>query len=329
MNIGIVGAGNIVFDFFEAAGKIDEMNLAAICATKRSEEKLKKICEDFKLEKYFCDYDEMLEDDSLETIYVAVPNNMHYDFSKKALLKGKNVILEKPFASCYEEAVELVNLAKEKGLFLFEAITNQYFPNYTKVKELIPSLGDIKIVELNFSQYSSRYDAFKRGEIQPVFDSEKSGGVLMDLNVYNIHFVVGLFGEPKNVHYFANVERNIDTSGILVMEYENFKCSCIGSKDSSAPLCVNIQGDKGYINSISPTNSFDKFKFALNKEGAEEFDLNEHKERLYYELESFVDMVNKNDHEKNVEQMNHSLKVMEILDKARKYAGIKIKNKSI
>ena len=326
MKIGIVGAGNIVVDFLSAADKIDEIVIEAICATSRSEEKLKKFCEDYKIEKYFCDYKLMLDEESIETIYVAVPNSLHYEFTKMALLKGKNVILEKPFASCYEEAKELVNLAKEKRLFLFEAITNQYFPNYKKVKELIPSLGDIKIVELNFSQYSSRYDGFKRGEVQPVFNPELSGGTLMDHNVYNIHFVVGLFGEPKNVYYFANIERNIDTSGILIMEYENFKCSAIGSKDSSAPLCVNIQGDKGYINSTSPTNSFEKFKFALNKEEAEEFDLNEQKERLYYELESFVDMVNRNDFEKNIEKMNHSLKVMKILDKARKYAGIEIKS---
>ena len=95
---------------------------------------------------------------------------------------------------------------------------------YNKIKELLPELGDIKIVVSNFSQYSSRYDAFKSGTILPAFDYTKAGGSLMDLNIYNIHFIVGLFGEPKDVHYFPNIEHNIDTSGILILEYDNFKC---------------------------------------------------------------------------------------------------------
>ena len=84
-------------------------------------------------------------------------------------------------------------------MFLWEAIINQYVPNFYKIKELLPKLGKIKIVECNFSQYSSRYNAFKEGNILPAFDYTKSGGALMDLNIYNIHFVVGLFGKPMNI----------------------------------------------------------------------------------------------------------------------------------
>ena len=68
MKIGIVGAGNIVVDFLSAADKIDEIVIEAICATSRSEEKLKKFCEDYKIEKYFCDYKLMLDEESIETI---------------------------------------------------------------------------------------------------------------------------------------------------------------------------------------------------------------------------------------------------------------------
>lgn len=73
-------------------------------------------------------------------------------------------------------------------------------------------MGDVKIVQLNYSQYSSRYEAFKQGQIAPVFDPKKAGGALMDLNVYNIHFVAGLFGEPKAVHYYPNMKKGVDTS---------------------------------------------------------------------------------------------------------------------
>ena len=60
----------------------------------------------------------------------------------------------------------------------------------------------------------------------------------MDLNIYNIHYIVGLFGRPKNVEYYPNIERGIDTSGILVLDYDKFKCVCIGSKECKAPIII-------------------------------------------------------------------------------------------
>lgn len=324
MNIGIAGNGMIVPDFLKAAAKVKEIRVQAICGREKSRKKLECIAGQYNIEKVYINYDEMLQNKHIETVYVALPNNLHYKYAKEALIAGKNVILEKPFASNYKEAEELVNIAAEKRLYLFEAISNIYFPNYKKVRELIPQFGDIKIVELNYSQYSSRYDAFKRGEILPVFNPKMSGGALMDLNVYNIHFITGLFGKPESVHYFANIENDIDTSGILIMEYPHFKCSAIGAKDCKAPLCINIQGDKGYIHSSAPSNVFSEFDFAYNDGKSASFSLNIEKERLFYELKEFVKMVENDEYDRNIEQMNHSLVVMEILDSARNQAGIEI-----
>lgn len=324
MNIGIAGSGMIVPDFLKAAAKVSEIEVKAICGREKSREKLERISSEYNIEKIYYDYDEMINRDEIETIYVAMPNNMHYEYAKAALNGGKNVILEKPFASNLGQAEELVKIAQEKRVYLFEAITNQYFPNYYKVKELVCELGDIKIVELNYSQYSSRYDSFKMGEVLPVFNPKMSGGALMDLNVYNIYFITGLFGQPDKIHYYANVEKDIDTSGILIMEYPKFKCTAIGAKDCKAPLNINIQGDKGYINSSSPANVFSEFTFARNDGNCEEFSLNEVKERLYYELCEFVKMTEEDDYDRNIEQMNHSLMVMNILDEARRQAGIEI-----
>ena len=99
----------------------------------------------------------------------------------------------------------------------------------------------------NFCQYSSGYDAFCAGETPPVFDPACAGGALMDLGVYNVSYIVGLFGEPNQVHYTANVERGIDTSGILLLEYPDFICQCTGAKDCAAPGSVQLIGDAGRI----------------------------------------------------------------------------------
>ena len=126
---------------------------------------------------------------------------------------------------------ELVELARHKKVFLFEAVTTQYLENYAKIRELLPRVGTVKLVQCNFSQYSSRYDAFCEGRVASSFDPACAGGALMDLGVYNVSYIVGLFGEPNQVHYIANIERGIDTSGILTMEYSGFKAVSMAAKD--------------------------------------------------------------------------------------------------
>ena len=316
MQIGIVGAGMTVPWFLEAAKLIPKMEVRALFA--RKEEKRKEICEKYQVPVAYDSYEKLLADQSIDVLYLPVPNHLHYSFTRQALEAGKHVILEKPFTVTYEEAKKLAELARAKGLVLFEAITNQYNANYEKVRELLPGLGDVKIVQLNFSQYSSRYEAFKQGNIAPVFDAAKAGGALMDLNVYNIHFVVGLFGEPKAVHYYPNMEKGVDTSGILVMEYPTFQCVCVAAKDCGAPLSVNIEGDKGCMFSHSNSGRFEEFSYQENKQEPIHYELASRDSIFAEELTAFTEYyVNKNWAELD-RRLEHSLRVMKVLDAARR-----------
>ena len=284
----------------------------------RKEEKRKEICEKYQVPVAYDCYEKLLADQSIDVLYLPVPNHLHYSFTKQALEAGKHVILEKPFTVTYEEAKKLAELARAKGLVLFEAITNQYNANYEKVRELLPGLGNVKIVQLNFSQYSSRYEAFKQGNIAPVFDPAKAGGALMDLNVYNIHFVVGLFGEPKAIHYYPNMEKGVDTSGILVMEYPTFQCVCVAAKDCGAPLSVNIEGDKGCMFSHSNSGRFEEFSYQENKQEPIHYELARRDSIFAEELTAFTEYyVNKNQAELD-RRLEHSLRVMKVLDAARR-----------
>ncbi len=316
MKLSIIGAGKIVMEFLDVVKEIDEIKLHNICATKKSEKKLKMLQESYNIKNYCTDIDELMKDES-DAVYIALPNHLHYKIGKEALLNNKNIIMEKPFTSNYEEAKELVELAEQKGLIIFEAISNQFLPNYKKTKELIKNIGNIKIVEMNFSQYSSKYDAFKKDDIHSVFDSTKAGGALMDLNLYNIYFIVGLFGEPTSVQYFSNIEKSVDTSGILIMDYVDFKCVAVGSKDSNGLLSINIQGDKGYICSNDAPNSYNEFDIKFNDGEKEYYSLNNNKHRLYYEIVKFNELL-KNKNYKEAKYLNkNTLSVMSILDKAR------------
>ena len=316
MKLGIIGSGMIVKDFLSFAHELPEIKLEAIAA--RNIENLKELQSKYNIKNIYTDIDLCLKNKEIDTIYVAVPNNLHYSVSKKALEAGKNVICEKPFTLKYEESVELFEIAEDKGLILIEAITNQYQKNYLDIKDNINNIGEIRLVECNFSQLSSRYEAFKNGVIAPVFDKSKGGGVLGDLNIYNIHFVVGLFGKPYKVHYSPNIVNDVDTSGILLLEYANFKVVCIAAKDTFNNSYVNIQGDQGIIKVIGPTNEVPNYSIQT-KDNLINENKNIHSHRMFAEFKKFVEVINNKDFNFMNDQKEHSLNVMYIYDEAKKF----------
>lgn len=325
MNLGILGTGKIVQEFLP---EMENLNIPykAILGTLRSKERVEKLAAQYKLQKIYFDYDELLKDENLDTIYIALPNNLHYEFAKKALLADKNIIVEKPAVTTFEEFQNLKQIAAEKKKIMLEAVTLHYLPAYENIRADLEKLGDIKIVSMNYSQYSSRYDAFKRGEILPAFDPQKAGGALMDINVYNINFVVGLFGAPKTFTYSANIENGIDTSGVMILDYGNFKAVCIGAKDCEVLTVSTIQGDKGNILMEIPPNRIDAYILNYNNgEGSvEAFD--EDKHRMIYEFENFIEIIDNKNFARAEEMLKISGIVAQILQGGLSQAGIKIKN---
>ncbi|WP_025722786.1 Gfo/Idh/MocA family protein [Paenibacillus polymyxa] len=322
MKLGIVGAGMIVGDLLSFIQEIPTILLKGICSRPSHQEKLLDLKNKYGISQVYSDYSEMLMNRDVDTVYIGLPNHLHYSYAKEALLSGKHVICEKPFTSNLQEFLELKEIAQQRKLVLVEAITNQYLKNYLSMKEYLPKLGEIKIVECNYSQYSSRYEAFKAGIIQPAFNPEMSGGALMDINLYNIHFVVGFFGSPKKVEYWANMERGIDTSGMLLLDYGDFKCVCIGSKDSTAPNAVNIQGNKGYIHMASSSNICACFDYTANKETPIRVDLKDHPHRMYDEFVEFDRIIEEKDFGKVSDMLEHSEKVMNVIEKAKQSANL-------
>lgn len=316
MKLAILGTGKIVEEVLPVLKEINGIELSAILSTPRSIEKAEKLAELYAISQASSDYDSILANPDVDTVYVALPNHLHYDYAKKALLAGKHVICEKPFTLTLAEFEDLAKIAEQKNRILLEAITNQYLGNFASIKANLAKLGDIKIVECNYSQYSSRYDAFKRGEIAPAFDPAKGGGALRDLNIYNIHLVVGLFGKPERVQYLANMERGVDTSGILIMDYGNFKAACIGAKDCSADIKSTIQGNIGSIAVLGPTNSMPELSLSLNGQSLTMINENSLNHRMHDEFVAFQAIIEHEDMTATKLALDHSRLVMEVLDQA-------------
>ena len=324
INVGIIGSGFIVPVFIDSVKIVKGYHIRAISG--RNEAKINELKEKYAIDYCSVNNNDLYEDPKIDAIYVALPNSMHYEIGKKALLNGKHVIMEKPFTATYAQAKELIDLAKKKKKIIFDAVTLLHMPNYEKIRELLNQVGDIKMVNLNFSQYSSRYDRLMKGIILPAFDYKMAGGALMDLGIYNIDFTVGLFGVPKKVEYFANMYKKVDTSGVLVMDYGKFKVNAISAKDCRAPLYVCIQGDKGFIRSDYASSTIAEVCFTDNAGKKTSYALNKHPEEgHYHEFAALKKLINDNDLKKAQELNKLTLQTIKVLEDALHSANIYFK----
>ncbi len=140
ISVGVVGAGywgpNLVRNFVE----IDDTRVLMCCDVRP--ERLRFINKRYPSIKTTTNYDEMLENPEIDAISVATPAASHYELTKKALLKGKHVLVEKPLAMTAKESIELHRIAKEQGLTLMVGHILLYSGAVEKIKEMI-ELGEI------------------------------------------------------------------------------------------------------------------------------------------------------------------------------------------
>lgn len=323
MKLGILGSGMIVGDVLTMYKELN-VEKTYIFSTVRSKDKAEELVSKYDLDGVFVDYDELLNSD-IDTVYCALPNHLHYEYCKKALECGKHVIIEKPITVNRRELESLIEIADKNHLMIFEAMNLHYTPAFLSLKEDVSKLGDIKIVSFNYSQYSSRYNAFKEGNILPAFDYHKAGGSLMDLNVYNIHAIIDLFGKPVYSKYMANIEKNIDTSGMMLFDFDKFKGVCIGAKDCKAPLMNTIQGNEAAIVVNSPLSQMTEYEINYN-DGTSEVKSFEKKHRLYYEFKEFIRMIEEKDYKKQKEMLDLSLMIITLIEDGRMQEGIVFDN---
>ncbi|KQP73229.1 oxidoreductase [Microbacterium sp. Leaf288] len=324
MRVAIVGAGKIVADFLPHAADVPGLTLAAIFGNATSRDKLHALAAAYRIGTVYTQYDECLADPHIDTVWIALPNALHFEFSRRALLAGKHVICEKPFVLRADQLVELQTVATERGLILVEAISNQYLTNVERMRQHLPALGALRIVQCEYSQYSSRYDAFREGTVLPAFDPAMGGGALMDLGIYALHLVVGLLGRPQEVTYAAHVERGVDTSGVAVLRYNDATAVCVCAKDSPGPSRTKLQGTDGVIVVEGTPNEVPSIELRLRGAESRLITDNLHSHRMVEEFRAFVRMVDHADLAERDRRLDHSQIVLDVATSALASAGINL-----
>ena len=302
MKLGIAGSGGIVKEVLLALQEVEEVQVTAIFVRPHSREKGEALAEQYHIPSIYTDYNEFLQNPDIDFVYIGLINSAHFSYTREALL---------------------AELAQSKKLFLFEAVSLLHMPNYAKLRELLPQLGRITMVQANYSQYSSRYDKYLQKEVLPAFDINLSGGSLYDINIYNLNLIIGLFGAPKSVSYIANIGFNgIDTSGAALLQYDGFPAIATGAKDSDSPSGCTIQGEKGWLRCDGVPGELPSVDLCLRKQEPEHYALNAYSHRLAHEFKDFADIFAAGDFAARDHYLTISLQVAETAEKARLSAGI-------
>ncbi len=252
VRFGVVGSGWITDAMINGAKQYDHLELTAVYS--RTEQRARLYAERHGAKYTFTDIEEMAKSDVLDMVYIASPNRFHMEQATVFLQNGKHVLCEKSMSAFPQELEAAYCVAQKHNCMLAEAIMLLFQPQWQVLEDAVGALGNLTLARFDFSQLSSKYPAYERGETPNIFNPVLEAGCLQDLGVYCVYPALALFGEPLSTHTSASFLRTgADAAGVSVWEYPFGQVVLTYSKTGQAVSPSEIIGDKGsvVIDSIS------------------------------------------------------------------------------
>lgn len=160
--------------------------------------------------------EEAIDRPDVEAVYIVTPHNSHYEYAKLALSLGKPVLCEKPVTTDARQAEELINLAREKGVYFAEAMWTWFSPVANQVKAWLDAgmYGDIEQLRVTYLVYVIDY-------APRLADPQLAGGALLDSGVYPITYLYRLFGNPVSVQCQGTLKNGVDMREKVTLAFAN------------------------------------------------------------------------------------------------------------
>ena len=330
VRFGVVGT-NFITDWVIAGASQDpRFELAAVYS--RSRERAEEFAAKYGIPYKFTSLEEMASSPVVDAVYIASPNFKHAEQSILCMSHGKHVLCEKPLASNAAEARQMIAASAKYNVTLMEAMKSTLNPNFLMMMRNVERVGKVRRYFSSYCQYSSRYDRLKAGELPNAFNPACSNGALMDIGVYTIYPMVVLFGRPQEV--FASgtlLSSGTDGQGSVTFRYDGMEANVIYSKIADSHLPSEIQGEEGtivmnHISRLKQVTFIPRMPQAVRGNGeqpeAEDWSQPTDKDRYYYEVAEFIDLVLSGRRESAVNTHCCSLMTMELMDEVRRQLGV-------
>lgn len=327
VRFGIVGTGRISDWVLKGAAQDSRIKVTAVCS--RTVEAAEAFVQRNTLAAgatIYTSVEEMVADPQVDAVYIGTPNQTHCEYTLAALNAGKHVLCEKPLAINAEEGRRMVEAARKSGRLLMEAMISTLNPNFTEAVARMNEIAPVRNYSSYFCQYSSKYEALKRGEVATAFKPGTAGAV-RDVGVYTLYPLVALFGRPSTVSAkIAKVttsEGETDVYGTAYLGYECMDATLTWSKAYDSFQPTEIAGENGnlILDEIHIARKAEIIPHAAPTSGQgpkpgrtvinEGLPLNEY----YYEFKEFADLIEAGKTESESNSLDTSLAVLEIIDK--------------
>lgn len=329
MRFGTIGTNFIAREFLSAGEGLEGFSLAAVYS--RDMERAKAFAGERPGVRCVTDINELAAMENVDGVYISSPNLFHAQQAELMLRAGKHVLLEKPACPDRETFASLRALAEEKGLVLLEAMRPAFMPGFAVLKKAIEEVGKVRRVSFTYCQYSSRYDAYKRGVVENAFNPALCNGSLMDIGVYCIHALVALFGMPERISAVANrLDNGLDSQGGVLCVYPEMLSELSWSKIADSRRSNEIQGEQGTLLIDSITNpkdivfvGRDKSQRVIYHDPDPEFF------NMKHEIRSFMDFAAASAEGSRPWESHNQVteQVLALMDEIRSQTGIDFRNK--
>lgn len=315
---GIIGTGHIANKFANAIGIVDEAELFGVAS--RDILKAQDFMEKHNCRKAYGCYEEMVCDEGIDAVYIATPHTLHKENMLLCINAGKAVLCEKPFTLNADDAKEVMEAAREKGVFVMEAMWTRCLPAIRKSLEWIKLgyIGEVRMFYANFGFVSNR-DPLGRHR-----NPNLAGGALLDVGVYPITLASLVFGaEPKVIASSVFIgDTGVDEHSAMIFDYENGGIASISCGiDVDTDKDTLIVGTKGKIK-IEHFSRADETILFVNDEIKEIFREDFIKNGFEYEIREASNAILNNRLESEQAPIEATINVLEVLDKLRKQWGL-------
>lgn len=261
---GILGTGRIAHKFAEALTVVSDAGLSAVGS--RAQGTADAFGDEFAVPRRHATYQSLAEDPGVDAIYVSTPHPMHCRDTLLCLNAGKPVLCEKPFALNAQEAEIMIQRARQRGVFLMEAMWTRFLPAIAQVRQWLGdgAIGEVRNVMADFGF---------RAEFNPegrLLNPELGGGALLDIGVYVVSLASMVYGkQPARVAALADMgATGVDEQTTMAFRYDTGAMAALTcAVRTSTPGAVSIHGTRGNIHIPSPF--YDSYTATLNVDGEE------------------------------------------------------------
>lgn len=317
MNFAILGLGNIAQKMAETVNRMEDVTLYGVAA--RDINKAVNFAKRFGVKKAYGTYEDLINDKEIDLIYIATPHAYHYEQVKMCLEKGKPVLCEKAFTLNRKQAEELVALAREKQVFLCEAMWVRFMPMAKKLQEILQKdlIGEIISVNANLG-----YELTGK---ERLVEMVLGGGALLDVGIYPLTFATMVLGYDISYLSTAVVKlaSGVDAQETIALTYSNgalanLYATMLGATDRKGM----IYGTKGYIE-VENINCFEAIRVYDAKHNCiQEIACEEQITGYEYEVQACMQAIA--DGAVECEEMPHALTItmMGIMDQIRRQWGL-------